>query len=621
MKKVKFYGFKLLIAVSIVFMSAHAIGQKAPERVEPPFWWSGMYHQELQIKVYAPNIGTTRVKIDHPGIVLKEVVAVESPNYLFLYLDISNAKPGNFKIDFVSGRRTLYSHTYELRQRKDNARYIKGFDNSDAIYLLMPDRFANGDPTNDNVAGMRENTDRSNPDGRHGGDIQGIINHLDYIKNMGFTAIWPNPLIENDQPRYSYHGYAATDFYNIDARFGGNEAFLRLAAEAEKRGIKIIKDKILNHCGHYHWWIKDLPSKDWLNHWPEFTRTTYRMSTILDPHAAQSDYDAMVKGWFDRNMPDLNQQNRHLATYLKQNSVWWIEFGGIRGIRMDTQPYADRYFMSNWAKYIMSEYPYFNIVGESWSGTPAIVAYFQGGRIQHDGYNSNIPAVFDFPLFDAVGEAFRDESPGWNTGMLRIYNSIAQDFLYANPFNMVVFGDNHDTDRILRRLGENTDNLKMAIALLTTTRGIPLFYTGTELLNSAYEWEGHGLLRANFPGGWAGDPINAFTREGRTDQQNAVHDYLTKLLNYRKNNEVLQTGKLMQFLPESDVYVYFRYNDKATVMVVINSNNQDMQLNTARFKEATKKFSKAKDIIGGQQFAIGETWQVPANKALILELK
>jgi neopullulanase len=610
----------ILVFSTLILITLQTLGQRAPEMVEPPFWWAGMHHPELQIKVYGENIGTTRVKVDHPGVKLREVVAVDSPNYIFLYLDLTDATPGTIKIEFTSGRRTLYTYNYELRQRRENARYLEGFDNSDAIYLLMPDRFANGDPSNDNIPGMLEPYDRNNPDGRHGGDIQGIINNLDYIHDLGFTAIWINPLLENDQPRYSYHGYAATDFYAIDARFGGNDKYMQLIAEAEKRNMKIIKDMIFNHCGHHHWWIKDLPSPDWINQWPEFTRTTYRMSTILDPHFAQADYDVMMKGWFDRNMPDLNQKNRLLATYLIQNSVWWIEYAGIRGIRMDTQPYADKHFMAEWGRYVMDEYPNFNIVGEAWTGLPAMISYFQGGKIQHDGYNSNIPAVFDFSLYDAIGEAFREEQ-GWSSGMMRIYNSLAQDFLYADPFNMVIFGDNHDTDRIFLRVGNNLDKLKLAIVLLVTTRGIPQFYTGTELLESAREGAGHGLLRANFPGGWPGDPVNAFTREGRTPEQDQVYDYLKKLLNYRKNKEVLHYGWLKQFLPENNIYVYFRYNEDETVMVVLNNNDREMQLDTRRFIEATKGYSSAKDILSGQTFNPSQTWNIPANGALILEME
>lgn len=610
----------LLTTILVLSVTLQVSARRAPEKVEPPFWWADMYHKELQILVHAEDISQTRVNINHPGVILKEVVSVESPNYLFLYLDLTDAKPGSFTIDFNTGRRTQYSYIYELKQRKENARYHQGFDASDAIYLLMPDRFANGDPSLDNLPGFLENVDLSNPDGRHGGDIPGIINHLDHIASMGFTALWINPLMENNQPRYSYHGYAITDFYNVDARFGGNEAFLNLMEKANQKGLKIIKDKVFNHCGHHHWWMTDLPTSEWINQWPTFTRTSYRMTTIVDPHYAQYDYDRMMNGWFDTNMPDLNQRNRLLATYLIQNSVWWIEYTGIHGIRMDTQPYADKEFMADWGRYLMTEYPNFNIVGEAWSGLPALTSYFQGGKTQHDGYDSHIPSVFDFALYDAIGEGFNEEQ-GWSTGMMRLYNTLAQDFLYADPFNLVIFGDNHDTHRFLRRVNDDLDKLKMAIAFLATTRGIPQFYTGIETLESAYEHDGHGKLRVRFPGGWPEDPVNAFTREGRTNDQNMIVDYLSLLLNYRKNKEVLHYGWLKQFVPEDNIYVYFRYNDEESVMVVLNNNDTAMPLDTKRFSEGTNGYGMAFDIISGQSFPVGGQWQLPANTALIMELR
>lgn len=604
----------------IVSLSLQTFAQQAPEKVEPPFWWTDMYHSELQLLVYGENISQTQVKIDHPGVLLKEVVSVESPNYLFLYLDLKDAVAGSFDIHFEGGRRNTYRYTYELRERKEDARNHQGFDASDAIYLLMPDRFANGNQELDNVDGMLESADRTNPDARQGGDIQGIIDHLDYIANMGFTAVWVNPVMENNQPRWSYHGYAITDFYNVDARFGGNEDFVKLVEEAEARGMKVIKDKVFNHIGDNHWWMEDLPSKDWLNQWDEFTRTTYRMTTIVDPHYASADYNRMVNGWFDNHMPDLNQQNRLLATYLIQNSVWWIEYTGIRGIRMDTQPYSDKDFMSDWGRYVMNEYPRFNIVGESWSGIPALTSYFQGGRLQHDGYDSNIPSVFDFSLYDAIGLAFEEEQ-GWSSGMMRLYNSLSQDYLYANPYNLVIFGDNHDTDRFLKRVGDDVGKLKMGIAFIATTRGIPQIYTGTETLESAYEHDGHGKLRVTFPGGWPGDPVNAFTREGRTDEQNEIVDYISLLLNYRKNKEVLHYGWLRHFVPENNIYTYFRYNEDDTVMIVLNNNDTEMPLQTRRFEESTRGYTIAYDIISGRSFPISEEWTIPANTALVLELR
>ena len=609
-----------LPALLIMGMSLSLWGQASPERVEPPFWWADMMHTELQVLVHGEGIGSTRVHVDQPGVRVREVVAVESPNYLFVYLDISEASPGVFAMDFMHEDRRLYSYDFELKRREPGAAYLQGLDVSDAIYLLMPDRFANGDPSLDDQPGMLEQSDRANPSGRHGGDIQGIINNLDHIAGMGFSAIWLNPVLENNQPRYSYHGYAITDFYKIDPRFGTNEDYLRLVDEAAERGIKIVKDIILNHCGHHHWWMDDLPSHDWLNQWDSFTRTSYRMTTIVDPYASRYDYDRMMKGWFDTNMPDLNQRNRLLARYLKQNSVWWIEHAGIRGIRMDTQPYADRFFMSDWASYILHEYPYFMIIGEAWMGVPSMVSYYQGGKQNHDGYDSHFPSVFDFALYDAIGLAFNEEQ-GWSTGMMRLYNTLAQDFLYPEPYHLVIFGDNHDTDRIFTRVGEDVDKLKMALTFIFTTRGIPQVYTGTELLESAYEHDGHGELRTNFPGGWPDDPVNKFTREGRNELQNRVTDHITTLANTRREYPALHTGWLLQFVPEDNVYVYFRYDDQDSFMVVMNNNDSPRELEMSRFREGWAGYQRADDILSNHGFEGFGQWTIPANRALLLKLQ
>ena len=592
----------------------------APTRVEPPFWWADMHHTELQIMVYGKDISATRVEINQPGVVLREVVKLDSPNYLFLYLDLSDAAPGSFPINFYSGRRLQLTYNFELRQREAGSRYRQGFDASDAIYLLMPDRFSNGNTANDNIPGMHEGVDRANPNGRQGGDIQGIRNHLNFLHEMGFTALWLNPVYENNQPRYSYHGYAITDFYRVDPRLGTMDDFIHLVRDARAKGMDIIKDMIFNHSGDRHWWMADLPARDWLNQWPEFTRTSYRMTTILDPWAAQSDLDRMVDGWFDTHMPDLNQRNRHLALYLKQNSVWWIELTGITGIRKDTQPYPDKDFMSDWGKYVMSEYPRFNIVGEAWSGVAAITSYFQGGKVNHDGYNSHIPSVFDFSLYDEIGQAFEEEA-GWGTGLMRLYNALALDFLYANPFNLVIFGDNHDTDRFFTRVGEDTRNLKMALTFLATTRGIPQIYTGTELLKTAFEHDGHGIMRSPFPGGWPGDTQSAFTPQGRTPQQNEVVDLMRQLFNFRKNNPVLHFGQLMHFVPENNVYVYFRYDAHDRIMVVMNNNEQEVNLNMQRFKEGLKNATEAQNLITGEVTKQFDTWKIPAKAAQVFIIR
>ncbi len=616
----KTQSFKFLLFALFVSIFTGAISQEAPERTEPPFWWADMHHSTLQIMVYAENIGNTRPSIDYPGVTLTDIILVNNPNYIFLNLDIADADPGSFPIRFSSNDSEVYVYNYELKRRLPDAHQKKGFDASDAIYLLMPDRFANGDTSNDQVEGMLEGVNRDNPDGRQGGDIQGIIDHLDYIREMGFSALWINPLLENNQPEYSYHGYAATDFYKIDPRFGTNQDYQRLVQEAEQRDMKIIKDMIFNHIGDQHWWMKDLPDKNWINNWDEFTKTSYRITTILDPHAAESDYRKMVDGWFDGHMPDLNQENPLLATYLIQNSVWWIEYAGIHGIRMDTQPYADRFFMADWGKYVMAEYPDFRIVGESWIGVPAIKSYFQGGEIQFDGYDSHINSVFDFSLYDAIGPGFT-EGEGWSEGLMRLYNSLAQDFLYSDPFNLVVFGDNHDTDRIYTRVNQNKDKLKMALTHIFTTRGIPMIYTGTELLEAGYEHDGHGELRSTFPGGFPGDKTNAFTKRGRTRDQNDIVDHISELLKFRSENQVMHYGRLKQFVPENNVYTYFRYNEDEAVMVILNSNDENVELDTRRFAEATANYNSATDLLSEKTFNDFNTWKIPANTSMVLQLK
>lgn len=609
----------VVLFMAIIFISSSLSGQEKPEKVEPPFWWADMYHSELQIMVYGENIGHTRLMINNPEIIIKETISVDSPNYLFVYLDISNAGPGEFEMMFYTGEDVLYNYRYELKERKENSAFREGFSATDAIYLLMPDRFSNGDLSNDNIEDMKEKSDRSNPDGRHGGDIRGIINKLDYISDLGFTAIWHNPVLENDQPEYTYHGYAITDFYNIDRRLGTNEDYLRLVSEAEKRGISVIKDMIFNHCGMYHWWMEDLPVKSWIHNWDEFTRTTYRGTTIVDPHFAQDDYDRMMKAWFDVWMPDLDQRNRLLARYLIQNSIWWIEYSGIKGIRMDTQPYAYKEFMAEWAEYVFLEYPYFTIVGEAWLPYPSLVSYYQAGALNHDGYNSLIPSVFDFPLFYAIIDAF-NEQDSWDTGLIKLYNVLSQDFLYSNPNELVVFADNHDTDRIFSSLKEDPAKLKMALTFLFTTRGIPMLYSGTEILMTGYEHKGHGKMRKDFPGGWPGDPVNAFTAEGRNKQQNDVWNHISDLLSYRKQKPVLHYGWLKHFVPEENIYVYFRYDNNETVMVVLNNNDKEMVLDTGRFEEATYGYKKAKDNLSGKTFDGFGRWTIPAMSSMVLEL-
>ncbi len=614
---------KMLLLVFLcfsIFSSKHAAGQSFEiARVEPPFWWAGMKNPNLQLLVYGENISLGAPSIAYPGVVVKQFTALESPNYLFIDLEIApNVKPGTFSLVFNYKNTVIATYDYELKMRDEGSAGRKGFDQRDAIYLLFPDRFANGNPENDNHPEMLEKVDRDNPDGRHGGDIQGIIDNLDYLVDLGFTAIWINPLLENNQAAYSYHGYAISDFYRIDPRFGANEDYLELIALMHEKGVKVIKDMIFNHCGINHWWMKDLPSEDWVHQFDEFTRSNFRIGTVFDPYVSEYDLDLFLKGWFDINMPDLNQNNGFMMNYLIQNSIWWIEYAGLDGIRMDTYPYPYKKGMAEWASRVMEEYPDFSIVGEAWLSTPAQIAIWQEGDKLNTGYESALNYVFDFPMYDAFRFAFNEDA-GWNSGLIRFYDLLSQDFLYSNPLNTVIFADNHDGDRIFSKLNKNLGSLKMAMTFLLTTRGVPQIYYGTEILKTGWDNPSHGAIRTDFPGGWPGDRRNAFTPEGRTDDENIAFDHIRTLLQWRKNKTVIHTGKLMHFIPENNVYVYFRYNDDETVMVILNNNEMEQLLDNKRFLEMTKNYTGGKNVLDSRVYLLNEL-NIPAKTGLVLEL-
>jgi len=591
------------------------------ERIEPPFWWVGFKKADFQLLVYGKNIASSTVSIDYPGLIIKKISKVTNPNYIFLDLTISKgARAGIATILFKSKGKEIGKYLYELKPRKKGSAERKGFSTSDVIYLLMPDRFANGDVSNDNIQGMAEQVDLTNKDGRHGGDIKGISDHLDYIKDLGITAIWINPLLENDQPKYSYHGYSTTDYYKIDPRFGSNEDYVKLGEAVHQHGMKLIMDMIFNHCGGEHWWMKDLPSSDWLNEWPEFTRSNYRAGTANDPYASQFDSIQFVKGWFDKTMPDLNQHNPFLKNYLIQNSIWWIEYAGLDGIRQDTHPYPFKDMMADWGKRVLEEYPNFNTVGECWMNFPSTVAYWQKDARNKDGYNSWLPSVFDFPLYDAMNKAFL-EPEGWNAGITKVYDILTQDFSYPNPSNIVVFADNHDVNRYLDSQNDDVRKLKMAMALVLTTRGIPQIFYGSEILMTTGADKGHGVIRKDFPGGWPGDARNAFTAQGRTDKENDMFNYLRKLLRYRQLSDVLKTGNFRHFIPADGIYTYFRYKEKHAIMVVINNNEEAKTTETARYNEFLKHYTSGTDVMEGTTLNDLSTLTIPGKSVLILELK
>lgn len=612
-------AFVLLVTIQT---GLTAQGKKTDlKRVEPMNWWVGMKSPNLQLLVYGNNIAGTEVKINYEGVELKQVIKVENPNYLFLDLHIAqDAKAGRFAIDFIKEKKRVAQYDYELKQRHEGSDTRVGFNASDAIYLVMPDRFANGNPDNDNMPGMIEKADRNAPYGRHGGDLQGIANHLDYVEQLGMTAIWLNPIQENNMPQSSYHGYAITDYYQVDSRFGSNDEFKRLTDQCHSRGIKMIMDMVFNHCGTSHWWMNDLPMNDWINQWPEFTRSNYRLSTVADPYVSQSDLDLSTKGWFDSSMADLNLKNPLLLNYLIQNSIWWIEFAGLDGIRQDTYPYPDKHGMAQWAKRVLEEYPNFNIVGEAWISQASKLCYWQKDFPNRDGFNSHLPSLMDFPMQEAIVKAL-NEKPSWDTGLMRLYDVLADDHLYPAPLNMVTFGENHDVGRLLYMLKGNLGSLKMAMAFMATTRGIPQLYYGTELLMDGNGFDGHSNIRLMIPGGQTGDKSNEFTQLGRTAEQNDMVNYISKLFNYRKNNKVLQYGDLLHFVPQDDVYVYFRHLDGKTVMVVMNNNDQSIKVENTRYQEFMKNYTSGSDVVTGEEIKNINEIDVAKKSTRVIELK
>jgi glycosidase len=603
----------------ISFLNSFAAVPKL-ERIEPMFWWAGMKSPELQLMVYGDKISETDVAIKYPGVELISVTKVQNPNYLFLDLRLAeNMQPGTFEIQFTKEKKVVQTYLYELKAREKNSAIRTGFNTSDVIYLITPDRFINGNPNNDWVEGMKEKPNRSSKNGRHGGDIQGIINSLDYLQKMGFTAVWLNPVLENNMTQVSYHGYSTTDFYKVDPRYGTNEEYRLLNDELDKRGMKLIMDMIFNHCGSEHWWMNDLPMNDWINNYPDYKITSHRRTVNQDPHASEADRSAMVDGWFVPTMPDLNQKNPFMEKYLIQNSIWWIEYVGLEGIRQDTWPYPDKNMMTTWTKRVLDEYPDFNIVGEEWTMNPAIVSYWQKVKVNSDGYKCYLPSLMDFPLQNAVSSGLRNKE-NWDNGLIQIYESLANDFLYPDAGNLVIFPDNHDMSRFFVQVGEDVDLLKMGVALFLTMRGIPQIYYGTEIL-MRHEGSEHGNIRADFPGGWQGDKINAITGVGLTAEQKDMQGYISKIQNWRKNKSVIHNGKLMHFVPQDGVYTYFRYNKDEKVMVLLNKNETEKTVSTSRFSEIINGCKSGKEIISDKLIEDISEIKIPAKTVMIIELQ
>ena len=591
------------------------------ERIEPSNWWVGMKNPELQLLVHGPNIGSTTPSVSYPGVSIKAINRGDSPNYLFINLLIApGTKPGKFAINFRKAGAPPITYQYPLLPRNKAAQNQMGFSSKDVIYLITPDRFVNADPSNDKSDTLLEKTiNRKEDYARHGGDIRGIINSLDYLAEMGFTAIWPTPLLENDMPRWSYHGYAITDYYKVDPRFGSLEDYKELANKAREKGIKLIKDDVVNHSGVKYWWMEDLPFKNWINYPDSMQVTNHRRTINEDLYAAQVDKKLMTQGWFVPDMPDMNHQNPFLAKYLIQNSIWWIETLGLGGIRQDTYPYSEKGFLKNWSCAIMNEYPNFSIVGEEWSTNPLIAAYWQQGKKNHDGYTSCLESPMDFPLQAALVQALTEPGRG---GFDKLYEALANDFVYANPQALMVFGDNHDMDRIFTQLKKDVDLTQMALTYLLTIRGIPQIYYGTEILidNSAKPGD-HGLIRSDFPGGWEGDAVNAFTGQGLSADQVRIQSFLKKMLNWRKQKAVIHSGKTLHFGPQDGVYVFARYTANETVLVLMNKNAGNKSLDLGHFAEAIKGKTSAVDVLSGETLSLGKSLELKGKTATVLELK
>ena len=586
-------------------------------KLEPAFWWSGMKNPELQLMVYGKDIAGYLPTVRYPGVKVKSTVALESPNYLLLYLDVADAQPGSFDITFTKGKKSCVC-PYELKKRKEHADEIVGFNSSDVLYLVMPDRFANGDPSNDQIPMRCEyKVDRESPNARHGGDLAGIEQHLDYIEDLGVTAIWLNPVLENDMPGGSYHGYATTDYYRVDSRFGTNEDYKRLIDKAHQRGMKVVMDMIFNHCGSEHPWMKDIPSHDWFNNLDHYVQTNHDKEAYFDPYVSDYDKSVMMDGWFVHSMPDLNQKNPHVEKYLIQNSIWWIEYSGVDGIRQDTYPYADVEMMRRWCKEVENEYPQYNIVGEAWMNYTIGSAYWQQGSRLNFGEDTGLKTVMDFKLMGIAHDVFHADG-----GLQGAFEHLCYDYVYADINHVLRFLENHDTDRFLREMPKSVDELyafKQGMTFLLTIPGIPQLYYGQELLMNGTKENGDGYIRLDVPGGWQGDKVNQFEAAGRSEVQNNAWQFTQKLLKWRKGNEIISKGKMKHFMPFQNVYVYERSLDGKNVIVIMNGGSKNVELPMERYAEITRDKNSRTDIFTGRTVALDGTLSLKAKEILVLE--
>ena len=637
MKKLTF-----ILAFAALALTAGAAKKIVIDRIEPANWFVGMKNPQVQLMVYGQDIASvSEVTTDYAGVRIDSLVKLDSPNYLLVYMNVKDAKPGKMTLNFKSQTSNLKPQTsnlkpqtYELKARQKKGEERFGFDISDVLYLLMPDRFAQGAHHQSQVKGMRQyREDRSAPSLRHGGDLEGLQEHLDYFTDLGVTALWFTPILENDSPDQdqwaTYHGYATTNYYQVDPRFGTNEQYCQLIEACHKKGLKVVMDMIFNHCGFEHPWVADMPSKDWFNlsDWlkqsggtsdsrgTDFLQTSYKLTPVMDPYASEVDRRETIEGWFVSTMPDLNQHNPHLMRYLIQNSKWWIETANIDGIRMDTYPYAYADAMALWMKELSEEYPNFNTVGETWVTVPAYTASWQDTSLHPRSY---LKTVMDFSFQEALDSCKHEQTDGWWRGYNRIYNSFVYDYLYPNASSVMAFIDNHDTNRFLED-GQDSLMLKQALALLLTANRIPQLYYGTEIMMNGTKAVTDGNVRKDFPGGFPGDTHNCFTKEGRTDAENAMFNWLSRLLHWRQNNPLITKGRMTQFCPYNGIYVIARRHQGRTVMTILNGTTQPATFEVARYKEVIGNARRAKDVPTGLYYDLSRNQELMPRQTLILE--
>lgn len=612
--KLKLFALSLLAA-----FSTHAAVNI--DRVEPANWFAGMHNPKLQLMVYGKDIKYANVSASYAGTRVDSVVRLNSPDYLLVYLNLEGAQPGTIKLDFEQGgkKKTV---SYQIKPREMKGEERQGFTNADVLYMLMPDRFADGNAKNNVVKGMRDQLcDRSEPSLRHGGDLEGIRQHLDYFCDLGVTALWFTPVLENDMPsdgsHSCYHGYATTDYYKVDPRFGTNDEYRRLVNEAHQKGLKVVMDMIFNHCGSSHPWQLNPPSADWFNQPNYGLQTSYKLTPCVDPYASEIDRRETVEGWFVNSMPDLNQNNQHVATYLIQNSIWWIETVGIDGIRMDTYPYAFAAPMARWMKELNREYPNFNTVGETWVTQPAYTAAWQkDSKLANE--NSHLKTVMDFAFYEAMDSCKREDTDDWWRGFNRVYNTFVYDYLYADVNHVMAFLENHDTDRFLGE-GKDTARLKQGLALLLTIKRIPQLYYGTEVLMNGVKKVTDGNVRRDFMGGFPGDGRSCFTAEGRTAEENAMFSWLSRLLHWRKGNEVITQGSQTQFCPHRGIYVIARRHQGRTVMLLLNGHDKASAADVKRYAEIIGSHTTATDVLTGNQVDLTADIAMPPHATLLLQ--